>query len=84
MMANRKGDEIAAELNSLDEGMTELALLLPAQKARALAQSAQDEGISLGQFLRRLLDQALGLASANRCGSSSPTGTFVKKSHFGI
>ena len=45
----------------LDDQITELSLLLPRDQAQALIDAAQSEGISVGQFLRRLVRQALAV-----------------------
>ncbi len=58
MVANR-GPGFRNDLVQLDENMSELALLLPGWQAQALQEAAQGQGLSAGQFLRRLIDQAL-------------------------
>jgi hypothetical protein len=67
MMVKRASDEIS-DLVCLDEGMAELALLMPGWQARALADAAQQEGITAGQYLRRLLDRHLPRPA--RCGNN--------------
>lgn len=44
---------------SLDEEMAELAILVPSWQVQALEQAARSEGISMGQYMRRALQQAL-------------------------
>lgn len=44
---------------SLEEEVTELSLLMPSWQMRALEQAAHSEGISMGQYARRALQQAL-------------------------
>ncbi|MFO0969195.1 MAG: hypothetical protein U0793_26875 [Gemmataceae bacterium] len=43
----------------LDEQMAELSLLIPRTQANALEAAAQSEGMSIGQYIRRALQQAL-------------------------
>jgi hypothetical protein len=45
----------AGEVAPLDNNMVELALLLPAWQAEALENAAEEQGISAGQMLRRLI-----------------------------
>jgi hypothetical protein len=54
---------VKTEVNRLDEEMTELSLLLPSEQALALIAVAQSEGVSVAQFMRRLVLQALDVAS---------------------
>lgn len=44
---------------SQDDEVTELSLLMPSWQVRALEQAAHSEGISMGQYARRALQQAL-------------------------
>lgn len=46
-------------LRCLDEEMAELSLLVPSWQVLALEQAAQSEGISMGQYARRAIQQAL-------------------------
>jgi len=46
-------------LQALDESMAELSLLVPTWQVDAVAEEAQSQGVSAGQFLRQLLQQAL-------------------------
>ena len=46
-------------VRNLDEDMAELSLLVPAWQIQAVAEEAQQQGVSPGQFLRQLLQQAL-------------------------
>ena len=39
--------------------MAELTVLLPAYQAQALEEAAHQDGLTTGQFLRRLIGQAL-------------------------
>jgi hypothetical protein len=41
------------------DGMAEISLLLPGWQAAALEQAAMRQGMSAGQFLRRLIDNSL-------------------------
>ena len=41
------------------EEMAELTVLLPAYQAQALEEAAHQDGLTTGQFLRRLIGQAL-------------------------
>lgn len=43
----------------LDDDMAELSLLMPSWQIQALEHAAQSEGISMGQYVRRALQQAL-------------------------
>lgn len=43
----------------LDETMTELSLLVPGWQIEAVAEEARSQGMTAGQFLRMLLQQAL-------------------------
>jgi hypothetical protein len=47
------------EIVPLDEEMAELSLLLPRVHALALIDAAQQEGVSVGQFMRQLVKRAL-------------------------
>src|SRR5271156_1803579 len=49
------------------EGMEELTVLLPGLQVKALEEAAHQDGLTAGQFLRRLIRQALA------CSSKSPT-----------
>ena len=51
------------EVNRLDEEMTELSLLLPREQALALIDIAQLEGLSVAQFMRRLVGEALAVSA---------------------
>lgn len=46
-------------LEVLDSEMTELSLLLPTWQAQALEQAAQAEGVTIAQYLRRILHRNL-------------------------
>jgi hypothetical protein len=48
--------------NLLAEDVEELALLLPSWQIMALVETAESEGITVAQFMRRLVNQALALA----------------------
>jgi len=50
-LANSDGSEISR----LDGEMVELALLLPSWQAAALEMAAQDQGLSAGQMIRRIV-----------------------------
>jgi hypothetical protein len=54
---------VKTEVNRLDEEMTELSLLLPSEQALALIAVAQSEGVSVAQFMRRLVWEALDVAA---------------------
>ena len=43
----------------LDDQMTELSLLLPMRQAQELSQAARQQGVSMGRFVRELLQQAV-------------------------
>lgn len=49
----------AEELVPFADGMAEVSLLLPGWQAAALEQAARAQGMSSGQFLRRLIDNSL-------------------------
>lgn len=55
----RSDDNSIDSLRPLDDQMAELSLLVPGWQARALEQAAQSEGLSIGQYARRALQQAL-------------------------
>jgi hypothetical protein len=46
---------------TLDEEMTELALLLPGWQAQSLEAVARSEGVSAGQIVRRLIQEYCGV-----------------------
>ena len=48
-----------ARLEVLDGEVTELSLLLPTWQAQALEQAAQAEGVTIAQYLRRVLHRNL-------------------------
>ena len=55
---------IAEKMESLSypaEDVEELTLLLPGWQVMALAEAAETEGITVAQFMRRLVNQALAL-----------------------
>ena len=68
MVASKQLPENAPDLVRIDEEMCELALLIPGWQAEKLQQAACSQGISAGQYLRRLLNEAL--PSPGRLGSS--------------
>lgn len=43
----------------LDEEMTELSILVPSWQVAAIEQAARSEGITMGHYMRRALQQAL-------------------------
>jgi hypothetical protein len=49
----------SGSIRSLDGEMAEVPLLLPRWQVDALAEAAQLEGLTVGQFVRRLLNRAL-------------------------
>jgi len=49
------------DIISLDEEMTELALLLPDWQAQSLEAVARSEGVSAGQIVRRLIQEYCGV-----------------------
>jgi hypothetical protein len=54
---------IAEKVENLrTEEMEELELLLPRWQIMALAETAESKGITVGQLMRRLVNQALALA----------------------
>lgn len=48
-----------ASLLDRDQEMVELALLLPGWQVEALERIAAEEGLTIGQFLRRLVNRAI-------------------------
>jgi hypothetical protein len=56
----------------LDAGMVELSLLLPVKQLLALEQAAYVEGLTLGQFLRLLIRDALNAEAGSRPGEERP------------
>jgi hypothetical protein len=47
------------ELPRMDEDVEELALLLPSWQILALAEAAEAEGLTVAQYMRRLVSKAL-------------------------
>ena len=47
------------EIPRLDEDVDELSLLLPSRQIMALAEAAETEGMTVAQYMRRLISQAL-------------------------
>lgn len=66
MLANNANEKTRMQL--LDGEMAELSLLVPSWQAEALEQAAQAEGITVGQYLRRVLNKTLAQISANQPG----------------
>jgi hypothetical protein len=54
-----KGAVVDADVVPLDGEMAELSLLLPRAQALALIEAAQHQGVSVAQFMRQLVRQAL-------------------------
>ena len=50
------------ELPRIEEEVDELSLLLPSWQIMALAEAAEDQGVTVAQFMRRLVSQALRIA----------------------
>ncbi len=55
-------------LHRLDGEMAELCLLVPAWQAEALEQAAQCEGITVAQFLRRVLNRPIAQITVGEAG----------------
>ena len=66
MLAN---DRSAASLLEGDREMVEFSLLLPGWQADALERVAADSGLTIGQLLRRLVNQAI---TQHDCAPSEP------------
>jgi hypothetical protein len=47
------------EMPRLDEDVDELSLLLPSWQILALAEAAENEGLTVAQYMRRLVSKAL-------------------------
>ena len=47
------------DIPRLDEDVDELSLLLPSWQIMALAEAAETEGMTVAQYMRRLISQAL-------------------------
>lgn len=69
MLAHRSACEKSADVINLDHGIAELALLVPSWQAQALLEAAQAQGLTVGQYMRRLLDRVLPPAPKARFGS---------------
>jgi hypothetical protein len=54
------------ETPRLAEEVEEISLLLPSRQVMALAQAAESEGLTMGQYMRRLVNQALALTLPER------------------
>ena len=54
------------DLPRFTEEVEELSLFLPSRQFLALAEAAESEGMTMGQYMRRLLDQALTLSLPER------------------
>lgn len=48
-----------AHLRPLDDEMTEISFLMPTRQVQTLEQAAHSEGLTVGQYVRRALQQAL-------------------------
>lgn len=57
MVASNTNERTRLEV--LDSEMTELSLLLPAWQAEALEQAALADGVTIAQYLRRILHRNL-------------------------
>jgi hypothetical protein len=52
----------------LDSEMAELSLLVPSWQAEALERLARAEGLTVGQYLRRVLNRTLAHYNINQAG----------------
>jgi hypothetical protein len=57
---------VEADVIRLDDQMTELSVLLPSAQALALIDAAQQQGVSVAHFVRRLVREALADAASSR------------------
>ena len=58
-IASIMGDNPSEPRHGESEGVVEIGLLLPAQRAAALLRLARDRRESVGQVLRKLIDREL-------------------------
>jgi hypothetical protein len=65
MVAKSYPDELRP---AFDNEVAELFLLLPAWQVSALEQMAQDEGVTLAQLLRRMVNDTLMQTAPNEAG----------------
>jgi hypothetical protein len=63
MIANKSE---TLEIPRLAEEVEELSLFLPSGQFMALAEAAESEGLTVGQYMRRLVNQALNLSIPER------------------
>jgi hypothetical protein len=63
MIANKSE---TLEIPRLAEEVEELSLFLPSRQFMALAEAAESEGLTVGQYMRRLVNQALTLSIPER------------------
>jgi hypothetical protein len=66
MVADNSNDR--TQFHLLDGEMAELSLLVPTWQAEALEQAAQAEGITVAQYLRRILNKNLAQLSLSQPG----------------